>query len=103
MRLRSGGGQGGAVGIEYTDYQKDKEEVALDEDLADQRGKLQQACTAPAPRLQRARKIPSLVIIPSLLMTPSLRITPSQLITPSLLVTPSPAITPHQGLQRAHQ
>ena len=42
VRLRSGGGQGGAVGIEYTDYKKDKEEVALDEELADGRGKLQQ-------------------------------------------------------------
>ena len=27
MRLRSAGGKGGAVGIEYTDYKKDKEEV----------------------------------------------------------------------------
>ena len=42
VRLRSGGGKGGAVGIEYTDYKKDKEEVALDEELADGRGKLQQ-------------------------------------------------------------
>ena len=45
VRLRSGGGQGGAVGIEYTDYKKDKEEVALDEELADGRGKLQQTLT----------------------------------------------------------
>ena len=45
LRLRSGGGEGGAVGIEYTDYKKDKEEVALDEDLADGRGKLQQTRT----------------------------------------------------------
>ena len=40
LRMRSGGG-GGAVAIEYTDYKKDKEEVALDEELAEKRQQLQ--------------------------------------------------------------
>ena len=40
MELRSSG-KGGAVGIQCTDYKKDKEEVALDEEIAVKREQLQ--------------------------------------------------------------